>query len=119
MSVAKYFDEASGLWKLVNIADDNSGGDADTLDGKHAAEFVTSVNGKTGDIIIATSLSDLGITASAEDINKLAGITSDVQTQLDNIQDQLSNKLNCDRGISLEGKNIDELKTPGKYFCEN
>ena len=116
MSVAKYFDEASGLWKLVNVR-----GDADTLDGKHAYELVTSVNGATGDVTLelTTSLADLGITASAEDINKLAGITSDVQTQLDNIQDQLSNKLNCDRGISLECKNIDELKTPGKYFCEN
>jgi hypothetical protein len=53
-----------------------NGGNADTLDGKHADEFVLTAD------IEEMSLTSFGVDATAEELNYVAGVTSDIQAQL-------------------------------------
>ena len=55
-----------------------NGGNADTVDGKHADDFALAADVKN------ISLSSFGVTATATELNYVDGVTSNIQTQLNN-----------------------------------
>jgi hypothetical protein len=66
-----------------------NGGDADTVDGKHADDFATvsdfeALQAQVDELDVGA----LGITASVEELNHLGGVAENVQDQLDNKADK-------------------------------
>lgn len=53
-----------------------NGGDADTVDGKHASDFALASD------VESISLESFGVTATEEELNYVKGVTSEIQAQL-------------------------------------
>ena len=66
----------------------------DFTSGEHTIKQVTGVlgiaNGGTGALTAAEALSNLGLTATATELNYCDGVTSNIQTQLNNKQGSIS-----------------------------
>jgi hypothetical protein len=87
-------------------------GAADTISGYgdivsyNAADFATAAQGAKADTAVQ-NLSDLGITATANEINLISGATSNIQTQLNGKQATISD-LSTIRSNAQAGKNASD-----------
>jgi hypothetical protein len=117
------------------------GGNADTVDGKHADDFalatdVEELNDKFDDIVggvtsnIQTQLDGKapsdhkhtvanisGLTVTAKELNYVDGVTSSIQTQFDNATAEIENRYDLTSSGKAISKNdnLDDYQTPGVY----
>ena len=67
-----------------------------------------------------TTLNDLGITATAEELNYVDGVTSPIQGQLDQLEDSAQRPTWLLKGgIEIpESADLNTYTTPGNYYCD-